>query len=253
MTKTETILVWPDTQIPEQDDKAVNALIKFIGDYKPAGIVDIGDWMDFSPPSRWSKGTAAEFDTSLTKDLGKAHDIQSRTRAVFDGWWKRHLGNHDLRVSDSVRRYTPWLHGYEGISYDSMLRHEEFGIETLPLIYDIAPGWISTHGHKGANLSGRPAATAMSLVRKTDKSVVCGHTHRAGLEAWDRGYNGKTNRLWAMEVGNLMDMRKAGYLATGAANWQQGFGLLHVTGRSVRPEVIYISNGRFVVEGKEYR
>jgi hypothetical protein len=93
----------------------------------------------------------------------------------------------------------------------------------------------------------------MSLVRKIGKSVACGHTHRAGLEPWDQGYNGKTHRLWAMEVGNLMNMRRAGYLATGAANWQQAFGLLHVAGRRVRPEVIYIENGRFTVAGREYR
>ena len=252
MSRTETILVWPDTQIPEQDSRAVSALIGFIGDASPSGIVDIGDWMNFDPPSRWSKGTAAEFDTSLTKDLKVAHGIQQRVRAVHDGWWKRHLGNHDLRVADSVRRYAPWLCGYEGISYESMLKHDEYGIETLPLIYDIAPGWISTHGHKGTHMSLRPAGTAMSLVRKTGKSVVIGHTHRAGLEPWDRGYNGRTDRLWAMEVGNLMDMRKASYLEIGSANWQTAFGLLHVTGRHVRPEVIYITNGRFTVDGQEY-
>jgi len=249
----QTILIWPDTQIPEHDRKAVNALVNFIGDYQPSSIVDIGDWMDFSPPSRWSKGTAQEYDTSLTADLKTAHEIQERVRRVYDGPWRRHLGNHDLRVSEAVKRYTPWLYGYEGISYESMLRHGEFEIETLPLLYDIAPGWISSHGHKGVSVSSRPAGTAMSLVRKTGKSVVCGHTHRAGLEPWDQGYNGRTRRLWAMEVGNLMDMRRAGYLGLGAANWQTAFGLLHFSGRNVRPEVIYISNGRFFVDGKEYK
>lgn len=252
LSKVETILVWSDTQIPEHDKRAVDALIRFIGDYQPDGIVDIGDWMDFAPPSRWSKGTAQEFDTSLGRDLVTAHQIQTRVRAVYEGWWKRHKGNHDRRVEEAVQRYVPWLHGYEGVDYDTLLMHRDFGIETLPRFYDIAPGWISTHGDKGANTNPRPAGTAMSLVRKSGKSVVCGHTHRAGLEPWDRGYNGKTDRLWAMEVGNLMDMRKAPYLEMGAANWQQAFGLLHVTGRNVRPEVIYINNGRFVVEGKEY-
>jgi hypothetical protein len=253
MATTETILIWPDTQIPEQDNKSVNALIGFVKDFQPSTIVDIGDWMDFSPPSRWSKGTAAEYDTSLTKDLAAAHEIQAKVRNVWEGKWLRHLGNHDLRVLEAVKRHTPWLHGYEGISYDSMLRHSEYGIETLPTFYDVAPGWISTHGHKGVSINPRPAGTAMGLVKKTGKSVVCGHTHRAALEPWDLGYNGRTKRLWAMEVGNLMDMKKAGYLGLGAANWQQAFGLLHVTGRNVRPEVIYINNGRFVVEGKEYR
>ncbi|WP_035800355.1 hypothetical protein [Kitasatospora mediocidica] len=253
MAADQTIMIWPDTQIPEQDNKAVAGLISFVKDYQPSMIVDIGDWMDFSPPSRWSKGTAAEYDTSLTRDLQKAHEIQSRVRAVFDGPWKRHLGNHDLRVLDAVKRYSPWLHGFEGISYEFMLKHDEFSIETLPTFHDVAPGWISTHGHKGVSINPRPAGTAMGLVKKTGKSVVCGHTHRAALEPWDTGYNGRTRRLWAMEVGNVMDMKRASYLGLGAANWQQAFGLLHVTGRHVRPEVIYIENGRFTVEGKEYR
>jgi hypothetical protein len=54
-----------------------------------------------------------------------------------------------------------------------------------------------------------------------------------------------------MEVGNLMDYRKAKYIKGGLFTWQQGFGILYVDGRTVIPSVIPIArDGSFIVEGK---
>jgi hypothetical protein len=46
-----------------------------------------------------------------------------------------------------------------------------------------------------------------------------------------------------MEVGHMMDMKKAGYLRAGSANWQQAFGVIEVDGRNVRPSLVPIVNG----------
>jgi hypothetical protein len=48
-----------------------------------------------------------------------------------------------------------------------------------------------------------------------------------------------------------MDMRKASYLGIGSANWQTGFGLLHIDGRNVTPVAVPIhKDGTFNVGGK---
>jgi hypothetical protein len=54
-----------------------------------------------------------------------------------------------------------------------------------------------------------------------------------------------------MEVGNLMDAKQASYLKAGISNWQQGFGILWVDGKSVVPQLVPIArDGSFFVEGK---
>lgn len=103
-------------------------------------------------------------------------------------------------------------------------------VTALPEFYDVAPGWISTHGHRGQiSLSRIGGNTALGAARKFGKSVVMGHTHRLGIISESRGYAGKITQLvTGMEVGNLMDMKQAQYLKGGTANWQQGFGVLTV-------------------------
>jgi hypothetical protein len=49
-----------------------------------------------------------------------------------------------------------------------------------------------------------------------------------------------------------MDLSKAGYLKTGGANWQEGFGILYVDDKKVTPVAIPIHGRSFVVEGKKY-
>ena len=50
-----------------------------------------------------------------------------------------------------------------------------------------------------------------------------------------------------------MDMRQAHYLKGGAANWKQGFGILHVDDKIVRPEIIPITKRSFIVEGETWK
>ena len=71
-----------------------------------------------------------------------------------------------------------------------------------------------------------------------------GHTHRMGIASESAGF----------EVGNLTDMRSAGYLQSGAANWQAGFGMLEVADRRVTPALIPMQqDGSFVYEGRVWR
>jgi hypothetical protein len=86
------------------------------------------------------------------------------------------------------------------------------------------------------------------------KSVVCGHTHRAGLAAYTASSGGKIGHtLYGLEVGNLMDFKSAKYLKGGSGNWQQGFGILYVNNKKVSPVFVPIEkDGSFIVEGKTY-
>lgn len=49
-----------------------------------------------------------------------------------------------------------------------------------------------------------------------------------------------------------MDLGKADYLTTGAANWQQGFTVLYIRRGNVTPVNVPIIGRSFTVEGETY-
>jgi hypothetical protein len=121
-------------------------------------------------------------------------------------------------------------------------------------MHEFADGWLIGHGDEGG-LSSTAGTTAAKLAKATGKSVVCGHTHRAGLQPFTEAYSGRPARtLHGMEVGCLMDMGKAGYLKSGGANWQLAFGIHFVDGKKVSPHIVYMQpDGSFVWEGREWK
>lgn len=251
---TKRIVIISDTQIPYHARKATDAVIRFIGEYQPDEVVHIGDLMDYPQPSRWSKGSAEEFEGSVFADSDQAKRLfLEPLRAVYDGPVGVLEGNHDERPRVYLARYAPALAESGAFHFEKMLDFDSFGITKLPTFYDVAPGWIATHGHKGGiRLTQKAGQTAQNAADRFQKSVVMGHTHRLGLLPRTYGYDGNIQTLWGMEVGNLMDMKQAGYLKGATANWQQGFGLLTQDGQHVRADTIPISDGKFVVEGNVF-
>lgn len=249
---SKRIFIIPDTQIPYDSRKEMKAVIKAIGDIQPDEVVHIGDVMDFPQPSRWSKGSAAEFEGSVFADCeqGKQRLLEP-LREVYDGPIGFHEGNHDLRPREYLSKYAPALADSGAFNIETMLSFDYYNVTLLPAFYDIAPGWISTHGHLGnISLSRIPGQTATNAAKGMLKSVVMGHTHRLAVGAHTYGHDGKiTKQVFGMEVGNLMDMRLAHYLKQGVGNWQQGFGLLTVDGQYVKAETVPIIKGRFSVDG----
>lgn len=250
------IVVVSDTQIPYEDRKATRKVIEFIGDTQPDKVIHIGDLMDYPTPARWTKGTAEEFSQRIKPD---SEDCKKRflipLREVYDGPLEIHEGNHDLRPKEYLHKYAPALAEFaDDFSFEKLLDFDGFGVTLLPEFYDVAPGWVSTHGHRGGiRLSQVAGSTALNAAKRFGKSVVMGHTHRLGLSSHTLGYGGKTAQvLTGMEVGNLMNMSMATYLKGGTANWQQGFGMLTIDGTSVKPETVPIVKGKFTVDGRTW-
>ena len=93
----------------------------------------------------------------------------------------------------------------------------------------------------------------MNLAQRWGKSVVCGHTHRLGVQHRHHSVGGRiTQPLFGVEVGHLMDMRKADYLRAGHGNWQQGFALAYGEGRTTHVLTVPIVDRAFVVDGKRW-
>lgn len=250
---SKRICVISDTQLPYDDRKLVKAVVRFIGEYQPDEVIHIGDLMDFPQPSRWNKGTAGEYEGDVFKDCEKAKRVfLEPLREVYEGPVGVHEGNHDERARVYLGKYAPALAASGAFNLDAMLDFEQFDITLLPDFYPVAPGWVTTHGHRGSiRLSQIAGMTALNAAKRMGTSVVMGHTHRQGISsAVVQGYGGTVKKsVTGMEVGNLMDMKQAAYLKGGTANWQSGFGILTVDGDHVRPELVPISRGKFVVDG----
>jgi predicted phosphodiesterase len=253
---TQRIVILPDTQLPFESRRELRAVLSFIGETQPDQVIHIGDVMDYPTPSRWSKGSAEEFSKVLKKHNEHAkRNLLGPLREVYDGWVGFHEGNHDLRARAYLSRYAPALAEFEdAFSIKELLDFDGFGIEMLPDFHDVAPGWITTHGHMGKmSLSQIAGCTALNAAKKFGKSVVCGHTHRAGLLSYTFGYGGKeVKTVTGMEVGHLMNMRDAAYLQNATGNWQMAFGMLTVDKTHVKPEIVPISRGRFTVDGETW-
>jgi metallophosphoesterase superfamily enzyme len=247
------LVIISDTQVPYDDRRALRTVIRFIGDWQPDRVIHIGDLMDYPTPARWSKGTAQEFAKMVKADNVHAKErFFGPLREVYDGPVEVHEGNHDLRPREYLTKYAPALAEYENqFHIENLLDFDGFGVKLLEEFHTIAPGWVTTHGHRGQiSLSRIAGNTALNAARKFGTSVIMGHTHRMGICSHTEGYGGTATRvLTGMEVGNLLDMRRAEYLKGGTGNWQQGFGIVTIEGKHVKAEVIPIEHGKFTVDG----
>lgn len=250
----KTIVVIPDMQIPDHDLGAVDNVIEFVRDFQPDELVNVGDDTDSLETAHWSKGSAAEYSGRLQEGFDQTRDIHTAFReALGDKPYHVSRSNHGDRTKRYIRRYAPALDGLRSLDIRELLGYSELEIAYHEQPWMVAPGWVCAHGDEGST-SGIAGRTASRLAEKWGVSVVCGHTHRAGLVPTSYGFSGIVTRtVYGFEVGHLMDISKASYLKGGHGNWQQAFGILYVADHAVTPVLVpVLPFGRFVVEGKQY-
>ncbi|MFE7113918.1 hypothetical protein ACFU99_00615 [Streptomyces sp. NPDC057654] len=242
--------------MPLEHKRANKAVIRFIHDYQPDEVVNIGDITDYTAPARWSAGTRAEYGMTVHQEAAytRRHHLDPLRRG-YDGPVTLLGSNHGERPHRYLVDRAPALYSSDAYREDKLLRLDDFGIRFEPLAYDFAPEWTATHGHtRGIALSRYAGGTAIGAARRLGRSVVMGHTHRAGIVSETTGIGASRTRT-GVELGHLMDIRKASYLGPGRlANWQLAFGLFYVDGKHVTPTIIPVqSTGSFIVEGEKYQ
>lgn len=247
-------VVIPDLQVPDQDDRAVDSTYQFIERTLPDGILIVGDESDQPEPSRWNKGYAGEYAGTLQKGLDKTAAVLRGYRDALGPDKPIHLmrSNHGDRIRTYINRYAPALGSLRVLDYGNLVGLDESGIEYHSRPFEFAPNWVLAHGDEGS-LIQTAGGTALGLAKKWGKSVVCGHTHRAGVQHHHLVLNARISRpIFGVETGHLMDMRKADYLKAGSANWQQAITIIDVDGSHVVPTLIPIINRRVVFDGVTY-
>jgi hypothetical protein len=224
---------------------------------KLMALACVGDEIDVPQLGAFNKGTRAEFERTLQRDFNTAHNVLGR----FQGspWIKEeaiYLATHQITVSALKSTYTRM---HQHLNQLQRLRIENLlGLNKLRITYQrqmdfIAPGVLLAHGDEGRMFQN--GLMAVNLGIRTGQNVVCGHSHRQSIAKSSRGFAGRLNTIWGMEVGHLMDTRSSGanYIKEKSMNWQQGFAVLYVEGNHVVPQLVPINDkGKFIVDGKEW-
>lgn len=249
--KPKLIVVVADLQIPYHDPKYIKSLVGFIGQMKKSRRFDrvevgqIGDFTDQPETGRWNKGAAGEYRGTFWSGIRAGRKIAEEFR--FD-WIK--VGNHDRRVEDYIEKFSPALGGPDSEwNLDTLFPGVDFRRDP----FKMAPGWIAAHGDEGGS-SQVAGMTAFKLTAQWDQSVVCGHTHRAGILSKTIGLPGSRRRVAGMEVGHGMVESAATYIKSKAPNWQRGFGAFVVDGRKTYDQLVIMNPDRsFTYDGRIFR
>ena len=241
------IVVISDLQVPYHDERAVRNVASFIKRFKPDQVITIGDEIDLPQLSRWTEGTPGWFEQSLGADRDATVEILWDLQVT-----DMIRSNHTDRLYNVIMKKIPAFLALPELKFEKFMKLNELGIKFHRKPLEFAPDWIAIHGDEGS-VKPTPGLTALDAARKHGKSVVCGHTHRAGQSAFTEASGGVLGRvLRGVEVGNLMQFSKAGYMK-GTGNWQQAFAVFYVDKKTVTNTIIHIEkDGSFVFEGKRY-
>jgi len=221
----------PEGRLP--DNRRFEWLGRAITDIQPDVVWCAGDLFSFDSLERFSKpGSRAWFDGSdFHRDCDAGIDAMLRIKAQVDDFnrgrkkenrseperWILTLGNHEARI-DTLLYQTPIGYRLTGLISMENLRATELGWETYPYLESVEVAGISFSHAKISGVMAKPIAGiqhASSLLAKTFKSSVVGHSHLAdhairtsgdgkkmhGLVVGcyteeEMSYAGEANKLW---------------------------------------------------------
>lgn len=234
---SRTVMIMPDLHAPDHDPVALGGFLDALEILQPDELVIIGDFIDCKAPARWSKQTAAEYANTLPGELAAGRLVLREIRSVFDGAIAFIPGNHEARINTYVNTYAPAVSGLVP-SLPELLDFDGFDVRYYPSTYDVAPGVLAIHGKALSSVLGAAGQSAFKERTRHGMSIVQGHSHRLGL-----GFDHQERDRFWMECGHLTSAAALGYMDFDHANWQQGFGLLHIRGDQVFPTIHRIDNG----------
>lgn len=280
-----------DLQIPYEDERAVALWFKVMKWWKPNAIDIVGDIDDQLEYSKYAVGTTDEFfaklktlekendrwdamrkkaaEGALAQDImiPEPHDLNPLpfVKANADGAKKFYarvrkqhpnadihasLGNHDIRVFDYIDRKSPEYK--DQITPNSLWGLDDQGITWR--LYHERPfeRFAGIHVHHGVSTS-QTGPTVGKDIESMDISLVRGHSHKALVAFKSYPISGRV--LQGLECGHMCDINGYGLQYADNPQWQQGFGIAHVTaeGRVSLQFIPIHPDYTCVVDGKLFR
>lgn len=259
MNKLERHIWLSDFQIPEEDEQALSAVLKFIPDFKPDYVHFVGDILDLTKLSKYTQNV---YDSHTFMDEIKiAKEILQRFVRVASKANKKcefrfYSGNHEERAINYLARKAPELANLLNdngddylLSLPNLLQLKKLGIKWTPYFkHHVEKGDVTIeHGDVARSKAGY---TAHVMMDKRGTSGVSGHTHRLSIVFRTQGSH---ERFW-IENGSLCK-RNFTYPYMKLPDWIQGFsiGFFDPKRRIMHPSLIPIFEHTFIYGGKLYQ
>lgn len=212
----------PDIHVPKHDTQVLKAVEQFLQDYKPHGLIQLGDFLDLGSMSHW-EGACNIND--LLDDLSMGRKVlESLTKAagkqlIFKGMCS---GNHELWLKQTLTERVPELeklikHVKGSIEIPDLLGLKELDYEFVDYNDFFKIGHLyMTHGiFAGAN----PCKKHLQVV---GENVAFGHTETIGIHM-DASING----LHAgFNIGTMRQLDEIKFLKKRPTAWCHGFAIV---------------------------
>ena len=253
--RTRTALVISDMQCDLQDDDFLGRVLTLARDLDPDKVVWIGDESDATTIGRWVQGGPEEAEGNLQQQIDVTHGWLKRVREVTpNATHDMAYSNHLARFSQSITTRLPAFRKLRALSIENLFGLDELEISYRREIFEVFPDVIAGHGHQWGLTSANQYMKGTSVVAKTGKSVVAGHTHRPLLTSAAVGYNFNMQTNFYMNVGCSMRFSAAEYITSKSPEWGHGVGVLtwNRTLDRTMPELLVAQNGRFYYQNKCY-
>ena len=246
----ERVVVLPDIHTPNHNVPAVGAVLKFIKDYEPTTLIQLGDLCDWDSVTSFDPNRESDIK-SIKEEQEASCRLLRRIEAVLPKDFKKVLigGNHEDRVTRwkvkygseiQMRRRGPVSDWWE------MYKLKEHGWEWLDYggVYKMGK-LLFTHGFGkgGKNM-------ADLLLKRFHKNVIAGHSHRFLTSTW---VSFDDHAIMATSIGTLSNFNLSYLRGEPPSDWIHMFATVEFVecGRfTICP--VPIVGGKFVRKGKLY-
>jgi UDP-2,3-diacylglucosamine pyrophosphatase LpxH len=246
-----------DFQIPDHNTQALKSLYKFITDFKPDTVHNVGDFINCTKVSKFDQDPRYHMNLVNEIDIGRKvlKELVTVTRTANPNakiiWYE---GNHESRLTKYLNK-ADQLAGLvdEGGEYIVSIPHlfnlKELGIQWI--------GENQRHTEIGAieiehgdRVSAKSGATAHKMIEARGTSGISGHTHRLAYVMLSQ----LERENWWIESGSFCNKEMDSPYMKRPGDWQNGFavGIYHKKTKRMHPQVIPIFNNCFMFGEKLY-
>jgi hypothetical protein len=244
------IVIQPDTHCPDHDERAVDVFCGFLEDYKPHGLINLGDFQEMEPVSRWPAKDPTpqrlvpqiKVGRAVMDRIGKAAGPQCKLKRFIVGnheyWLERYFCDKIPEVYDGLEELGPDL------SISGLLGLKERGYKVVPFNEILAIG--EAHFIHGYYTNKHHASKHLDVF---GCNIYYGHLHDVQSHS---GVNVRGIHE-SMSLGCLRTF-DAGFMLKKPHNWAHAFGVFEFRADgSYTRYVPIIINGQMSYSGKLYR
>ena len=230
-----------DIHFPYHDEKALNAAVAYLINFKPTCLILNGDTIDMYHASNFERNPENrdlkyEFDM-LRNFLTQLVKLFPNTRIIYKA------GNHDERYENRILQKVPEFINLGWMTLESAIHWNQlYKIEVVKNKRIIKAGHLNIlHGHEFSKGFIAPVNVSRGFYLKAKTNVIAGHHHRISNHV-ETDINGKTVGAWS--TGCLCEMNPK-YMPINS--WQHGFATVELNKEGeFKVNNIQIINGEIV-------